>query len=157
MQTLFIPLLAGGLVAALAYAIWTDLRTRVIPNPLNAGIALAAPLWWWASGIAPWPGVAVQLALGGGALLVFMAAFAIGAMGGGDVKLIAALGLWLVPLDFMRMIVWMSIVGGLLTLAMLIWHRLRKAEGVLEIPYGVAIALATIPLFTQRYLYHFGR
>ncbi len=157
MQTIFIPLLAGGLIAALVYAIWTDVRARVIPNPLNAGIALAAPLWWWASGIAPWPGAAVQIAVGGGALLIFLGAFAIGAMGGGDVKLIAALGLWLVPSDFMRMIVWMSIGGGLLTLGMMAWHRLRTPEGPLEIPYGVAIALATIPLFTQRYLYHFGR
>ena len=157
MQTIFIPLLAGGLVAALVYAIWTDVRARVIPNPLNAGIALAAPLWWWASGIAPWPGVAVQIAVGGVALLIFMGAFAIGAMGGGDVKLIAALGLWLVPPDFLQMIVWMSIGGGLLTIGMMIWHRLRKPEGPLEIPYGVAIAVATIPLFTQRYLSHFGR
>lgn len=157
MRTIFIELLAGGLVAALVYAIWTDARARVIPNPLNAGIALAAPLWWWASGIAPWPGVAAQLAVGGVALLIFMGAFAIGAMGGGDVKLIAALGLWLVPMDFMQMIIWMSLGGGLLTLAMLVWHRLRKAEGPLEIPYGIAIALATIPILTQRYLYHFGR
>jgi prepilin peptidase CpaA len=157
MRTIFIELLAGGLVAALVYAIWTDARARVIPNRLNAGIALAAPLWWWASGIAPWPGVAAQLAVGGVALLIFMGAFAIGAMGGGDVKLIAALGLWLVPMDFMQMIIWMSLGGGLLTLAMLVWHRLRKAEGPLEIPYGIAIALATIPILTQRYLYHFGR
>ena len=157
MQTIFIEILAGGLVAALVYAIWTDLRARIIPNPLNAGIALAAPLWWWASGIAPWPGVAVQLAVGGVALLIFMGAFAIGAMGGGDVKLIAALGLWLVPPDFLQMIVWMSIGGGLLTLAMMIRHRVHKAESQLEIPYGVAIALATIPVLTQRYLYHFGR
>lgn len=157
MRTIFMELLAGGLVAALVYAIWTDARARVIPNPLNAGIALAAPLWWWASGIAPWPGVAAQLAVGGVALLIFMGAFAIGAMGGGDVKLIAALGLWLVPMDFMQMIIWMSLGGGLLTLAMLVWHRLRKAEGPLEIPYGIAIALATIPILTQRYLYHFGR
>ena len=157
MQTIFIPLLAGGLVAALVYAIWTDMRARVIPNPLNAGIALAAPLWWWASGIAPWPGIAVQLAVGGVALLIFMGAFAIGAMGGGDVKLIAALGLWLVPPDFLQMIVWMSIGGGLLTLGMMLWHRVRKAEGQLEIPYGVAIAAATIPVLTQRYLYHLAR
>ena len=157
MQTIFIELLAGGLVAALCYAIWTDWRERVIPNPLNAGIALAAPLWWWASGIAPWPGVAIQLAVGGVALLIFMGAFAIGAMGGGDVKLIAALGLWLVPPDFMQMIVWMSIGGGLLTVAMMLLHRVRKAEGPLEIPYGIAIAAATIPELTQRYLYHFGR
>ena len=157
MRTIFLELLAGGLVAALLYAIWTDWRARVIPNPLNAAIALAAPLWWWASGLSLWPGVAVQLAVGGVALLIFMGAFVIGAMGGGDVKLIAALGLWLVPPDFLQMIVWMSIGGGLLTVVMMIAHRVRRQEGQLEIPYGIAIAAATIPELTQRYLYHFGR
>ncbi|HET8611733.1 MAG TPA: prepilin peptidase [Sphingomonas sp.] len=157
MQTALIGLLGGGLIAALVYATWTDIKARIIPNPLNAGIALAAPLWWWAIGLDLWPGVAWQIALGGGALLLFLGAFALGAMGGGDVKLIAALGLWLLPVDFLRMIVWMSLGGGLLTLAMLIRHRWKRAEEPLEIPYGVAIALATIPILAERYLYHFTR
>src|ERR1700748_3612538 len=101
MQTALTGLLTGGLVAALVYATWTDIRARIIPNPLNAGIALSAPLWWWACGVAPWPGIAIQFAVAGVALLIFAGAFAIGAMGGGDVKLIAALGLWLAPLAFL--------------------------------------------------------
>lgn len=157
MQTALIGIMAGGLIAALLYATWTDIRARIIPNPLNAGIALTAPLWWWACGIAPWPGVAIQFAVAGVALLIFVGAFAIGAMGGGDVKLIAALGLWLVPLDFMRMIVWMSIGGGLLTIGMMAWHKLRKIDGHLEIPYGVAIAIATIPVLAERYFYQLAR
>jgi len=157
MQTALTGLLTGGLVAALVYAMWTDIRARIIPNPLNAGIALAAPLWWWACGVAPWPGIAIQLAVAGVALLIFAGAFMIGAMGGGDVKLIAALGLWLAPLDFMRMIVWMSIGGGILTVAMLVRHRLRKIGTPLEIPYGVAIAIATIPVLAERYFYQFAR
>jgi prepilin peptidase CpaA len=155
MQMALIGLMAGGLIGALAYATWTDLRERIIPNPLNAGIALAAPLWWWASGLTPWPGIAIQLALAGIALLIFLGAFAIGAMGGGDVKLIAALGLWLVPLDFVRMIIWMSIGGGLLTVIMLVRHRVRNDQQPLEIPYGVAIAIATIPVLAERYIYQF--
>jgi prepilin peptidase CpaA len=51
----------------------------------------------------------------------------------------------------------MSIGGGLLTVVMMIAHRVRRQEGQLEIPYGIAIAAATIPELTQRYLYHFGR
>lgn len=137
-------------------AIVTDLRARIIPNGLNAGIALAAPLWWWTSGIDLWPGVAIQVGVAGIALAVFMAAFAIGAMGGGDVKLIAALGLWLLPLDFLTMLVWMAIGGGVLTVATLVWHRLRHGAGKPEIPYGVAISLAAMPVFAERYLYHFG-
>jgi prepilin peptidase CpaA len=157
MQTVITGLMTGGLIVALLYATWTDIRARIIPNPLNAGIALSAPLWWWACGIAPWPGIAIQLAVAGVALLIFAGAFAIGAMGGGDVKLIVALGLWLAPLDFMKMIVWMSIGGGILTVAMLARHKLRQIEAPLEIPYGVAIAIATIPVLAERYLYQFAR
>jgi prepilin peptidase CpaA len=157
MQTALIGIMAGGLIAALLYATWTDIRARIIPNPLNAGIALAAPLWWWACGMTLWPGVPIQLAVAAVGLLIFAGAFAIGAMGGGDVKLIAALGLWLLPLDFMRMIVWMSIGGGLLTVGMLIWHKARRIETPLEIPYGVAIVAATLPILAERYLYQFGR
>jgi prepilin peptidase CpaA len=157
MQTALTGLLTGSLIAALLYATWTDIRARIIPNPLNAGIALAAPLWWWACGVAPWPGIAVQLAVAGVALLIFAGAFAIGAMGGGDVKLIGALGLWLAPLDFMKMIVWMSIGGGILTIAMLVRHKLRRIETPLEIPYGVAIALAAIPVLAEPYFNQFAR
>ena len=156
MQTALTGILTGGLVVALLYATWTDLRARIIPNPLNAGIALSAPLWWWACGVAPWPGIAIQLAVAGVALLIFAGAFAIGAMGGGDVKLIVALGLWLAPLDFMKMIVWMSIGGGILTVIMLVRHKLRNIETPLEVPYGVAIALAAIPVLAERYFYQFA-
>lgn len=155
MPTPAIALIGSALIAALGYAIWTDLRQRIIPNPLNAAIALGAPAWWWATGLAPWPGVAGQLALAVVALALFVGAFAMGAMGGGDVKLIAALGLWLLPLDFMRMLVWMSLIGGVLTLIVLLHHRWMAKTGKVEIPYGVAIAAATAPIFAERYLYHF--
>ncbi|HEY0270902.1 MAG TPA: prepilin peptidase [Sphingomonas sp.] len=147
--------MAAGLLAALGYATWTDIRARIIPNPLNAGIALAAPVWWWASGVEPWPGAAIQVAMAAAALIVFMGAFALGAMGGGDVKLIAALGLWLAPIDMLRMLVWMSLAGGALTIGMLIAHKIRKSEGRPEIPYGVAIAIAAAPLIAEPYIYHF--
>ena len=60
-------LLTYGLLVALAIgllaAAFTDLKRRQIDNWLNAAIALAAPAFWWASGLALWPDVAVQLAL----------------------------------------------------------------------------------------------
>lgn len=140
---------------ALLVAAITDLRARIIPNRLNFAIALAAPFWWWVSG-ASGSDMLLHLALSGAALVFFGALFALGMMGGGDVKLIAALGLWLVPLDFMRMLVWMSLAGGVLTAAMLGWSMLRRAGTRPEVPYGVAIAVAAMPIFAERYLYHFG-
>jgi prepilin peptidase CpaA len=155
MHEIPVMIMAAGLLAALGYATWTDIRARIIPNPLNAGIALAAPLWWWASGLEPWPGAAIQVAMAAVALILFIGAFALGAMGGGDVKLIAALGLWLLPIDMVRMLVWMSLAGGALTIGMLIAHKIRRSKDRLEIPYGVAIAFATAPLIAERYIYHF--
>jgi prepilin peptidase CpaA len=52
--------LLAGLAIALLTAAFTDLKRRQIDNWLNASIALAAPLFWWASGLALWPGVAMQ-------------------------------------------------------------------------------------------------
>jgi prepilin peptidase CpaA len=119
-----------------------DARRREIANWKNAAIALMAPAWWVAIGLAPWPDMALQLAL---ALLVFglfAIAFHFGQMGGGDVKLIGALALWLAPLNVMNMLIVMSLAGGALTLAFVIDHRLLRREGPIEIPYGVAIAFA---------------
>ena len=149
-------LLALALALALVAASIGDLRARIIPNWLNGGIALAAPLWWWATGVSLWPGVAVQLGFALLLLLVFSGAFAVRAMGGGDVKLIAALGLWLPPLPGMRMLVIMALAGGALTLAMLIGRALLRREGTLEVPYGVAISFAALSIVGERYLYQFA-
>ena len=119
-----------------------DARSRNIANWKNAAIALLAPLWWVAIGLEPWPEMAVQLCVAGVAFAVFVGAFAMGQMGGGDVKLIGALALWLTPFNVMSMIVAMSLAGGVLTLLFLIDHRVRRAQGAIEVPYGVAIAVA---------------
>jgi len=49
----------------------------------------------------------------------------------------------------------MSIAGGVLTLAILGWHRARSREGRPEIPYGVAIAFGGLAILTQRFLNQF--
>lgn len=133
-----------GLCAALLHAAWGDVRTRTIPNRLNAAIALGAPVWWWVSGYAPWPDMAVQVGLALALFLLFALFFALGAMGGGDVKLIAAIGLWLPPLAMLAMLQVMAIAGGILTLAVLVDHKARRRPGRPEIPYGVAIAVAAL-------------
>lgn len=154
-QTYTLALLAI-LWLLLGAAAWTDIRSRTIPNPLNATIALLAPLWWWATGLALWPDVAIQVALFVVVLVVFMGFFALGAMGGGDVKLLAALALWLPFTPLTNMLLLMAVAGGVLTLAMLVTHRLRKSQLPLQIPYGVAIAFAALCVSYERYLYQFA-
>jgi prepilin peptidase CpaA len=93
--------------------------------------------------------VLAQIGLATAIGLVFAGCFFLGWMGGGDVKLLAALALWL-PLEKMAgLLVWMAVGGGVLTLAMLIAHRLRRAEGRPEIPYGVAIVGAALLVLTN--------
>lgn len=145
-----------GLVVALAIALLTaaitDWRTRKIHNWLNALIALAAPLWWWASGLSLWPDVAWQLGIAVAAFAVFAAMFAMKWMGGGDVKLLTALALWIEPMWFLQFLFVMAIVGGVLTLLFGMWHIARRQRDRLAIPYGVAIAIAGLWVLGTVYL-----
>jgi prepilin peptidase CpaA len=134
--------LLAGLAIALLVAAFTDLRSRQIGNKLNAAIALGAPLFWWASGLALWPDVALQVGVALAAFAVLAALFAFGAMGGGDVKLLTALALWIQPAWFVKLLVVMALLGGVLTIGFAAWHMLRGRKEKLAIPYGVAIACA---------------
>jgi prepilin peptidase CpaA len=148
--------LHGVLAILLCVAVVTDIRSRIIPNELNIGIALLAPLTWIAAGLPVWPDMAIQIALALGVFVLFALFFALGAMGGGDVKLIGALGLWFPMLPMVWLLIIMSLFGGVLTIVMLIRHKVTKSEAKLEIPYGVAIALAGLWSINERYLNHFG-
>jgi prepilin peptidase CpaA len=142
METIFITrALLGVLAIALVYACIDDWRRRIIENWLTAGIALAAPLLWWANGFTL-GGIGIQIAMAAVLFLIFMIFFMLGMMGGGDVKLIGALALWF-PLGIMvSLLAVMAIIGGALTLGMMVRHKIRKEEAPLEVPYGIAIALA---------------
>lgn len=160
MSTISPWLLLLTLAVLLLAAIWTDLRTRSIPNGLNLAIALLAVPFWWASSLPVWPEMVLQI---GVALLVFAlfaGAFALGAMGGGDVKMIGALALWLPWQAVLLMLVVMSLAGGVLTMAMLMRRRLARTDAAIEVPYGVAIAFGGLwviaPVLSERILYQFG-
>lgn len=156
MDTPFAWILLALLAALLVAASWGDLRTRTISNRLNLAVALLAIPFWWATGLAFWPDVALQIGVAALVFAVFAGAFALGAMGGGDVKLIGALALWLPWGAVLMLLVIMSLAGGALTAAMLIRQRLARSEGRLEIPYGVAIAFGGLWLISERFLYQFG-
>ena len=147
--------LAYGLLAALAIALLgaaiSDLRTRLIHNWLTFGIAAAAPAFWWATGLSLWPGVAAQLALGVAAFAVLAGLFAAGAMGGGDVKLLTALALWLPWQPFLQLLVIMALLGGILTIGFGCWHVMARRPGKIQIPYGVAISGAGLWVIASTY------
>ena len=149
-------IISYGLLAALAIALvvaaFTDLKRRQIDNWLNAGIALGAPLFWWSSGLSLWPGVAIQLGIAVAAFVVLAGMFALRMMGGGDVKLLTVLALWIEPAWFLQLLIVMALVGGLLTIVFGAWHVARRNKHKLAIPYGVAIAVAGIWTLSMHYL-----
>jgi prepilin peptidase CpaA len=145
-------ILLGLLAAALLTAAFTDLKSRRIANWLNAAVALGAPLFWLASGLSVWPDMATQLGVALGTFVVLSVLFAIKAMGGGDVKLLTALALWIQPEHFWKLLVVMALVGGVLTLFFGGWHVIRRQRDKIAIPYGVAIAAAGLWVIGSFYL-----
>jgi prepilin peptidase CpaA len=140
------------LASLLIWGAATDLRRRVIANELNLAIALLAPIWWWVSGLSLWPDVALQIGFALAVFAVFAGLFAMGMMGGGDVKLLGALALWLPWQAMMTLLLVMAIVGGAVTAVTVIHHKLSRRIGPPEVPYGVAIALAGLWVLGERYL-----
>ncbi|NML06061.1 prepilin peptidase [Sphingomonas sp. G-3-2-10] len=156
MGELFVTFLLVALGLLLVSAGIEDARIREIANWKNALIALMAPLWWWANGLSLWPDVGMQVGVALVVFAFFAGAFALGQMGGGDVKMIGALALWLPVQPLIWMLVLMSLLGGALTLVMLIEKWLRKNGNPVEIPYGVAIAIATLIVIREPIINHFG-
>jgi len=155
MGGIVVPWLALALLLLLLLAGIEDARTREIANWKNAAIALLALPWWWANGLS---GVDMAWQLGVALIVfaLFFAAFVAGQMGGGDVKMIAALALWLPPGGVLSMLMVMSLLGGALTLLFLADRWRRRAAQVAEIPYGIAIAVAGMVAVANPFLTHFG-
>jgi prepilin peptidase CpaA len=155
--TQWLPEMMLGLLAILLLvAAVVDVRTFTISNSLNLSVALLAPLYWLSIALPLWPQAAIQLAVGAGVLTLLAGAFYAGLMGGGDVKLAAALALWFSPASTLTFLVLMSLAGGVLTLAVVALHRMRGRTGRPEIPYGVAIAFGGLAILTQRFLNQFA-
>jgi len=152
----FTEILLGLLAILLIYAAVVDVRTFTISNRLNLGIALLAPVYWFSVGLPLWPDAAIQVAIAAGVFVLLAVAFYAGMMGGGDVKLAAALALWFSPVMTINFLVWMSIGGGALTAVVLLLHRAKKKPGKPEVPYGVAIAFGGLAILIQRFLNQFA-
>lgn len=160
------------LAALVLVAAFTDIRSRTIPNWLTgAGFLLGLILQIAQRG---WiPGLREALLGAGLGFAVYLGLFALRAMGGGDVKLMGAVGAFTGPQDWLLVFVLASVIGGVLALislltrgglvraarnvASLIWELLHlraphKANPELNIdnpaartlPHGVAIALGVV-------------
>jgi prepilin peptidase CpaA len=114
-------MLCGALAVLTAAAAWTDLRERRIPNRLAiaglvSGLAIHA-------GLAGAPGVGTAFLGAAVALLVYVPLFALRAIGGGDVKLMAAVGALAGPSHWPLIFVLAAIFGGIWAMLVLLAHR----------------------------------
>jgi prepilin peptidase CpaA len=136
-----------ALTILLIVAALSDLRHRRIGNRLCLTIALlAVPYWLVTEPTHPFR-LPIQIGLALIVGLVALLPFLANLLGGGDVKLIAALALWLPPASLVNALLVTAIAGGVLGLAMLLLAR-RWAEK--SVPYGVAIAIAGIAAVAPR-------
>jgi prepilin peptidase CpaA len=143
-----------GISCLVAAAVF-DVRERRIPNACCLGLALAGLLRLFLavflSENGPVGPILGDLAL---TLAVFLAGaglFAAGALGGGDVKLLAAACLWLGGAHVPEFLLATALAGGVLATAKLAERRLSATEPrIAGLPYGLAIAaggLAAAPGF----------
>ena len=115
--------LTAGLVAAAAI----DLRTRRVPNPLTAGLALSG-VGFAVAGIGH-VSVAASLAGLGLGLLLMLPGHLFGGTGAGDVKLFGAAGTLLGPAPMIGAFLYTSLAGGALAVVVALQRR-RFAQTV---------------------------
>ena len=131
-MTLSAVLIVGAGVAATI----VDIRQRRVPNVLTMGLASVGLLLAMAGmGSVTLGGALGGLALG---LALLLPAHVFGALGAGDVKLLAAFGALLGPGDVFDAFLRAAILGGVMALAVAVWRgRLR------ETLYGTAMLVTT--------------
>ncbi|HMI40446.1 MAG TPA: prepilin peptidase [Sphingomicrobium sp.] len=144
--------MAGLFAVLLVLAAMEDLWRLRISNWICAAIIVAAFVAVMQAGPVAqlWQNVAVFAAL----LAVGTPLFAYGKMGGGDVKLFAATGLWFDLAGAGRMIVAVMIAGGLVAIFVIVLRTMKWSQEWREriavlrpkggIPYGVAIAIGAL-------------
>ena len=120
------PTIIAAAILIGASACVFDLRTRRIPNLLTLGSAVAALTYHAVTG--GLPGALGSAGGWGVGVLLFAPLFLLGGMGGGDVKLLAALGAWLGPWSGLWVGVFSTLAGGVLAVVVALRHGyLRQA------------------------------
>lgn len=148
--------LLGALAIALLFCVYSDIRFRKIYNKITLPIALAAPLYWYATNTLGWQDVGPHIATGAAIFIFFAICNHFGFMGGGDVKLFAVLALWFPWTDMAALLIYASLLGAVVTVVFAVSHRVRKQKGKIQIPYGVAIAISGLILAGEPFFNHFG-
>ncbi len=146
----------------MVFAAVSDMVSMTIANRVSlllvVSFAILAPL----TGMAL-PEIGLHLLVGVGVLSVTFVLFAVGGMGGGDAKLMAATSVWFgFGTGLLSYLVVSALAGGLLTLALLMFRKsglsllagnnvlLRHfADDKAGIPYGIALGLGGLFVYGE--------
>lgn len=143
------------LIFSMLAVIWLDVTKFIIPNWLVGSLILLYPVAVWLSPVAvDWKMSIVAM------LIVFAVGYGVFAMkwmGGGDIKLLTAVALWVgFSMELLLFIFTMSLIGGVFSVILWVGRKWvphvmkstaekplpRILQNGAPVPYGVAIAFA---------------
>jgi prepilin peptidase CpaA len=147
------------------FAAFSDLLTMTIPNRVSYilvfvyfAVAAYLPL--------PWDVLVMHVSCGLAVLALTFGMFQVGWVGGGDAKLASATALWLGWENLLDYGLVASLVGGALTVVIMMmrWNELPKrllsidfiarlAEKTNGVPYGIALAIGGLVIYPQSLLW----
>jgi prepilin peptidase CpaA len=146
-------------VVCICYTVVSDFRTLTIPNSIV--ITLASTFAAFAAVYLDPGTIPVHVGVAAFLFLLFLAFFVAGWVAGGDVKFIAAIGLWMDLEQAMNFVLLTALLGSLLALALLqikrygflahgalgnnpLFQRMSTLAEHSQCPYGVAIGIAAL-------------
>jgi prepilin peptidase CpaA len=147
--------------ALMAFAASSDLLTMTISNRLSLALAGGFFLLTVMTGMSL-SAVGMHLAAAAAVLVIAFGFFSQGWIGGGDAKLAAVTAMWLGFDHLLDYLIYASLFGGVLTLAILQFrklplpavfarqkwiHRLHETGG--GVPYGIALAAAALVVYPK--------
>lgn len=115
----------------------TDFEQYMLFDAMTLPLALIGAIYSWQGNFLDCAAAAVI----GGGIFFLIAIFSKGALGGGDVKLIAALGLWLGSENLLNVILCGTIGGGLAAVLLILAKQKNRSS---YFAYGPYFALSAI-------------
>jgi prepilin peptidase CpaA len=147
---------------AMAFAASMDLFTMTIPNRIS--VLLAASFVIVAVIVCPsWAILSRHLIIAAIVLTAAIVMFALGWLGGGDAKLLAASSLWIGPDLFLSYAVIVAMIGGVLAFGLLFYRSIAVLPSFLNqqawalrlheknggMPYGVALGASAMLVYPK--------
>src|SRR5438874_1022002 len=111
----------GPMLALLVWAAVVDLRSRRIPNWMTGaliatGLVQSGMAFWSLTSGQAWAGIGVGFGL-------TFVMFALGGMGGGDVKLFAGIGAWVGPVRVIEIFAAEAVIGMIIVIVRAMQRR----------------------------------